>query len=116
METERQLTATDLLQFTGTMDYHKHWTGRVVFSDGVLYMAEHAGAFWLIDAIISHSRRESFQIWELHKNEDNTAALIMIEDIGLPELVRREIPYTDFPLDDIKLYLIKGVLLLPSEY
>jgi hypothetical protein len=26
------------------------------------------------------------------------------------------IPYTDFPLDTIKLYLVNGVLMLPGEY
>ncbi len=30
-------------------------------------------------------------------------------------LIQR-IPYTDFPLPAIKLYLIDGVLMLPSEY
>jgi hypothetical protein len=31
-------------------------------------------------------------------------------------LVRQEIPFTDFPLEEITLYLANGTLLLTSEY
>ncbi|MFC1762933.1 DUF6876 family protein [Planctomycetota bacterium] len=86
-------------------------------TDGVQYLAEQAGAYWLIDAIFSHRRREPFQIWTLKKNtDDNGAVLTMQEDSGEPIKVRQEMPFTDFPLDQIKLYLIDGVVLLPSEY
>ena len=40
----------------------------------------------------------------------------MQEDTGERAKVRKKIPYTDFPLDEIKLYLIDNVLLLTSEY
>lgn len=113
---KRQLTALDLQQFTGTVNHYKHGTSNVRFTDGVFYLADQGGAFWLIDAIVSYHRQETFQIWELHKNEDNTATLTMVEDTGLPVLVKQEIPYTDFPLDSIRLYLIKNVLMLPTEY
>ena len=107
---------TDLGQFIGTINYYQHWTGRGVYTDGVQYLAEKAGAYWLIDAVFSHRRREPFQIWTLEKNEDNSAVLTMQEDRGEPIRVCQEIPFTDFPLDQIKLYLIDGVILLPSEY
>jgi hypothetical protein len=116
------LTKQDLQQFTGTMQYHRHWTG-LLFTDGVAYMAEKGGAFWLIDVIASYQRKEPFQVWQLHVNKaavrengDPMAVVTMIEDTGQPEIVRQEIPYTDFPLPEIKLYLIDNVLLLPSEY
>ena len=106
----------ELKQFTGTQNYYKHWTGRLRWTDGVQYVAENAGAYWLIDAIASYRRTEHFQIWELKKHKDNSAVLTMREDTGQPAKVRQEIPYTDFPLDSIKFYKIDGVLLLPSEY
>jgi hypothetical protein len=31
-------------------------------------------------------------------------------------VVKQKIPYTNFPLDEVKMYLIDGVILLPSEY
>jgi len=110
------IISTDLNQFTGTENYYRYWTGQGVYTDGVQYLAEQAGAYWLIDAVFSYRRSESFQVWTLKKNDDNSAVLTMQEDTGEPAKVRQEIPYTDFPLDSIKLYLIDSVLLLPSEY
>ncbi len=107
--------STDLNQFTGTENYYRHWMG-CVFTDGVQYLAEQAGAYWLIDAVFSYRRREPFQVWTLKKNDDNSAVLTMQEDSGEPAKVRQTIPFTDFPLERIKLYLIDGVLLLTSEY
>jgi hypothetical protein len=31
-------------------------------------------------------------------------------------IVGQEIPYSDFPIDSIELWIIDGVALLPSEY
>jgi len=108
-------------QCIGTEQYWAHWTKRIKFTDGVKIMAEAAGAYWLVDAVASWNRKEAFQVWELHVDrspdrDEPMAILTMIEDTNQPELVRQEITYTDFPLDYIKLYLIDGVLLLPSEY
>ena len=111
---ERNLEA-----FTGTENYYRHWTGEIVYTDGVRYLAEKAGAHWLIDAIASWQHRVKdcyFQIWELRVNDDGSAVLTMKEDTDEPEKVRQKIPFTDFPLEYIKLYCIDGVLLLPSEY
>jgi hypothetical protein len=123
METDEKKTVlrqADLDQFIGTQQWWAHWTKRITFTDGVKYLAETAGAFWLVDAIASWQieRKEHFQLWELHVNRDETpmAVLTMREDCDQPELIRQEISYTDFPLEKIKLYLIDGVLLLPSEY
>lgn len=113
---ETKISESDLNQFTGTENYYRHWTGRGIFTDGVQYLAEQAGAYWLIDAVFSYRRREPFQVWTLRKNDDNSAVLTMQEDSGEPAKVRQTIPFTDFPLDHIKLYLIDSVLLLPSEY
>ena len=113
-----KLTETDLEQFSGTENYYKHWLG-LKYTDGVKYMAEKAGAYWLIDAIASYRRKEPFQIWEFTRGEggpEHPHILTMREDSYQPVKVKQEIEYSDFPLDNIKLYLIDGVLLLPSEY
>src|ERR1039458_7739091 len=50
-------TADELEQclryFTGTEEYHRHWMRRITFTDGVKFLAEQAGAYWLIDLIAS---------------------------------------------------------------
>ncbi len=105
-------------QCIGTTQWFEHWTKRIRYTEGIKTMADVAGAYWLVDAVASWNRKEVFQVWELrvNKEEKPMAVLTMIEDPSQPELVRQEISFTDFPLDYIKLYLIDGVLLLPSEY
>ncbi len=113
---------SDLSQFCGTETWWKHWTGRITFTDGVKFLAEKAGAFWLIDLVASHQtarlRQEEFQLWILTVDRDNTPMAVATcqADTGKPLLVRQEIDYTDFPLPSIKLYLVDGVLMLPDEY
>lgn len=112
------MTQAELEQFTGTENYYKHWLG-FNYTDGVKYLAEIGQAFWLLDAIGSYQRKfksRAFQVWELQVKEDRKGVLTMKEDTGTPELVRQEVPYTDFPLESIKIWLIDGVAILPSEY
>ena len=111
----KTLTKQDLDQFTGTQSYYKHWCSKNVYTDGVKYLADKAGAYWLIDAIFSYNRKEPFQVWELVKT-GTTAVLTMQEDTGAPIKVKQEIPFTDFPLDEIQLWFTNGVLYLPSEH
>jgi len=40
----------------------------------------------------------------------------MKEDTDSPILAKQEIEYTDFPLDEIKMYCENRVIFLPSEY
>ena len=121
----QQDTATlesDLTQFCGTENWWKHWTGCINYTDGVKFLAEKAGAFWLIDLVASHQtarlRREEFQIWTLSVNRSKTPMAVATcqADTGKPLLVRQEIDHTDFPLPSIKLFLVNGVLMLPDEY
>ena len=113
-------TNIDLEQFTGTEKYYKHWLNGIVFTDGVKYLADKAGAYWLIDAVASYQTKKiaavPFQVWELTVNPDKTAVLTMKEDSDFPALVTQRIPYTDYPMPKIKLWLSNRVLMLPSEY
>lgn len=121
---ETKLIESDLNQFTGTENYYRHPLTDCVYTDGVKYVAEEAGAYWLLDAIFSYRRKEPFQIWKLTVSPEvgpgdirrTPAVLEMREDSDRPVLVRQEIEYTDFPLFEITMWLIDGVLILPSEY
>ena len=109
----------ELAQFIGGGDYYRHPLG-IIFTSGVKYLADNTEAYWLIDAIASWQIKEKiknipFQIWEL-KVKDNKAVLTMKEDTDEPVIVKQVIPFTDFPFEEQKLYLIDRVLLLPSEY
>ena len=120
----KPLTAQDLAYFMGSEQFYKHWTKRLIYTEGVQYMAEKAGAYWLIDAIASYQPDKrikdnpdlvAFQVWKLEIKESK-AVLTMRGDSNLPSVIRQEIPYTDFPLPEITLYVCDGTLLLPSEY
>lgn len=105
-----------LAQCIGTEQYWKNQLLTFQYTDGVKFLHESCEAYWLLIAISSHKRKESFQVWELKVNENHSAVLTMKEDDGQPFLVNQEIAFTDFPLEKMTLYLIDGILLLPSEY
>ena len=106
---------------TGTESYHRYSPipGFPVITDGVFMLAEAAGCYWLLDVIGSYQSNrkldQSFQIWKLIVDTVNKSAVVQgYNDTTL--VVTQEIPYTDFPLEELKLYLMDGVILLPSEY
>ena len=109
-----------LAQCTGTEGYHSHWS-RLVFTDGVLTLAEVCQAYWLIDAIGSHQprcRRDSMlremQFWTLRKVGDGWELICERDTNDIA--IRQKIEYSDFPLDNIRLWVQQNVILLPSEY
>jgi hypothetical protein len=85
------------------------------------YVAETAGAYWLIDEIAFLQRidkllaAEEFQLWKLNVNPDHTATLDC-EDGNGGGVFTKAIEYTDFPLAEITLYFMNKTILLPSEY
>ena len=105
-----------LAQCYGTENYWKN-EGILNFqyTDGVHTMWEMCEAYWLLIAISSYRRQEPFQVWSLVV-DGSKAVLTMKEDSNSPVLVKQEIPYTDFPLEKMELWLIDGILILPSEY
>jgi len=109
----------NLSQFTGTENYYPYNFG-IMLTDGIKYLADNADCYWLLDIVASYQFNKElenapFQIWEL-KAKNEKGIVTCKEDSNMPEIVKQKIPYTDFPLAKIKLYLIDGVLMLPSEY
>jgi hypothetical protein len=119
---QTKLTKSDLDQFTGSENWYRHGINRnILFTDGAKYVADTAGAYWLLDeiAIIQpHDARvaaEEFQFWKLAVRPDHTATLSC--DDGDGKIVfTKKIEYTDFPLDEITLYFTNNVIYLPSEH
>ena len=110
----------ELKQFTGTEQFYKNpLFPNYVYTDGIKYLAETAGAYWLIDYVLSNQlnlsiKNEPFQVWKI-KVKDNSA-IIRVED-GDKHLVKQfKLGFTDFPLDEITIWLTDRTLLLPSEY
>ena len=109
-----------LTKFTGTANYYRHWTRAFHYTDGVAFLADNAGAYWLLDHIAAMQKRarrdpalREFQAWRLTVSEKRgMIACLRDED---DEAFVDELPFTDFPLPEITLYLSNGVLHLPSE-
>src|ERR1700759_4882313 len=83
MSERKQLNTADLRNFTGSETWYRHGINRnVLFTDGAKYVADHGGAYWLLDAIAIVQRyekqvaAEEFQLWTLNVNADHTATLI----------------------------------------
>jgi hypothetical protein len=119
--TEHTLKAEDLNKFSGTETYYRHGINRkAFFTDGVKYVADTGGAYWLIDEILliqQHHPRlaaEEFQLWRLQVFKDRKAILDCDDGDG-HIIYAKDLEFTDFPLDEIKLYFENEVLMLPSE-
>jgi hypothetical protein len=115
------VTEAELAQFTGSTICYADWTNTLRYTEGVRFLAEHARAFWLIDLIASHQRvlvKDSglaeFQLWELRVDVSRAVAICFRDTDD--EILRQEIPFTDFPLPRVRLYVEGGVLLLPTEH
>jgi hypothetical protein len=92
-----------------------------VTTDGVKFVADSAGAYWLIDEIaISQTRpkvrAEEFQVWVLKVDLEKHTGMLSCGDGNNNTVFSKKIEYTDFPLAEIRLYCTDGVILLPSEY
>lgn len=59
---------------------------------------------------------KAFQIWQLVVHDDRSAILTVRADSDQDPVITQDIPYTDFSLPEIKLWVTNGMLMLPSEY
>ena len=98
-----------------------------VATEGVVFLAEKAGCFWLLDMIASHlpavkAAGETFAVVLLERDAEGSGAVFRLVDDVPASLVYAEqvIEYTDFPLSEIKLYIgFDGeyfTAMLPGEY
>lgn len=118
---------SELDQFVGTTDYYRYSTlfQYWVLTDGTRFLAERANAYWLMDAIASNCthldpRNYPFIVVKLKVKEGRSAVLTFDDGNGFVFKVQ-DLPYTDFPLPGIKLYvqphtLYGWIIFLPSEY
>jgi len=107
--------------FTGSENLYKHQLSTLKYTDGVKYVADTVGAYWLIDAIGSYQhtkamRDNEFQTWELSYEGRLDYYKLLATDGNGKVLIKQKIESSDFPKDGIKMFVSHGVLMLPSEY
>ena len=124
---EAHSLAAQLAQFTGSATFTRHGLVRsVLMTEGVAFLADQAGAHWLLDAISSYqhearARAEPFQAWSLVVDAaTRSAVLAMTDGNSARQIITQQIDWTDFPLAEIELWAIAEgdhrVIMLPSEY
>src|SRR5262245_33983579 len=116
--TKKSLDQNILSQFTGTEHWYRHGLVRsITFTDGAKYVADSAGAYWLLDEIALAQRfvkdvaAEAFQGWKLAVNVDSTATL-SCEDGNDNTVYSKPIPFTDFPPEGITLWFASNTIYL----
>lgn len=113
--------ASQLSNFIGTERYYRLYP-HAVLTDGTKYLADEAGAYWLMDAISSYlpqfTGKQEFVVAKLVRT--GSKAQLTLDDGNGRVLDQQHIPYTDFPLTSIQLYACfdgeQWVLMLCSEY
>ena len=115
----------ELRNFYGTEHYYRHMPGLVI-TDGVKFLADNAGAYWLLDMVWSYlpvlrKSRDTFFVVRYAGTPGESGLFFITDDIPANQTYARQaIDYTDFPLDEIVLYLSATeegfVLMLRSEY
>lgn len=111
----------NLAQFTGTERYYRI-APRFLITDGVKFLADRAGCFWLLDAAISHlvqlGTDDGFVLVRLVV--DCSRAVLTLEDGNGGVHCKQTVPYTDFPMAQQTLYACwdgeHWVLMLTGEY
>jgi len=123
MSDNDKLTEAELHQFTGSEHWYRHGLVRsILFTDGAKYLADKAGAYWLLDEIAFAQRgekavaAEEFQVWKLTVDLDRHSATLTCDDGNGRIVFEKPIEYTDFPLAEISLWFTNNTIYLPSEH
>lgn len=120
-KTENHQLKAELRYFTGSEQFYRNplFSG-YRYTEGVQYLAEKAGAYWLIDYILSNQidkqlKGQRFQTWKIHVTQDDHA-IITVDNGDGNQLQQFRLSFTDFPFEHFTLWLVDSVLMLPSEY
>ena len=112
----------NLEQFSGTDGWHKFncLYRKVLATEGAMYLAKEAGAYWLLEMIASHRRKLINHQGTAKLVVTDSTAVFTLTDCEAGIVATQEIPYTDFPLPEIKLYISEQEddywsICLPSE-
>lgn len=127
MKTSLEIMQIDLSNFTGTESYHSHailGTGLIYLTEGCHYLREKSSCYWLFDiisSILPEIKGEEF--WSVRLKKTGNEAIFTVDDGNGNILYTQNIEYTDFPLDEVHLFVSdlreygnSPVVMLPSEY
>ena len=123
MLTQKELRS-GLLQFRQIDGWYHHWLDQFVFSDGVKWLCDQCDCRWLLTEIAffqlrirsDYQKLEPFQIWHLKRQPNASVLLECRGGSSQTPFIRDQLNSVEFALDEMTLWLVNGMLLLPSEY
>ncbi len=110
--------ANDLIEeCTCTESYYKTIIKNFYHTDGVKTLCDKFECFWFLDIVVSYQpelKGQEFQVWELERK--GNSATVICHDGNDNQLVKQEIPFTDFEPDTAVIWVEGNVALLPTEH
>jgi hypothetical protein len=110
-----------LSHFTGNEHYYR-LNRRCLITDGIKYLADEGGTYWLLDAAASYLLELGISDWFVLVRlvVNHSKAVLTLEDGNGAVHASQQIPFTDFSLAEQVMYACwdrnQWVLMLPSEY
>lgn len=126
MENSNINLAQELQQFSGSAVYYTLPLFNYKYTEGVHYLAEQAACYWMltdIAAVVKSFRAKHgfiVAVFKRYGDEDQKrthqeAVITYGEGNGIT-LFEQEYRITDFPLDELRLFFVDYILMLPNEY
>lgn len=122
------LDLNELNQFSGSDQFFKHGLNRkLIYTEGVQYLAEKARCYWLIDEIAcvllpSLLKKHNDRFYSIRVLVTDCSAVIRVGDGNNKIYTNHKIEWTDFPITGtpINFFLCESdqyyCLMLPKEY
>lgn len=109
-----------LKSFTGSLISHPY-NGSLLLSEGVHWLARNVelrGMLGFITAArrLKRVKAEAFQVFTLVVNRKARLAYVKVYDSDGVPLHGENLPYGNFPLAELTIWVIDGVAMLPGEY
>ncbi|RXG11476.1 hypothetical protein DSM03_1167 [Leeuwenhoekiella aestuarii] len=126
MSTQNKHLIETLQGFCGSTTCYQIPMLRAKYTEGIKYLADQAQCHWLItDAAVvckSLKNKSSFILILFKRNpksvqeQTHKEARITYANGKGTILMEQEYEYTDFPLDELRLFFVDDMLMLPNEY
>ncbi len=115
-----------LMGFFGTSNYYEHKVTedvKLLLTDGCNWVRETTEARWLFNEILFNQPRPEindlpFQVWILENDKDveGECWVLRCEDGNDNTVLVQMILDVDFPIYELRIWVVDGVAMLPSEY
>jgi len=114
-------TITEQLDSFGRSLISHPYNGGLLLSEGVHWLAENVDLRRVLGFIIearklNRVKAEAFQVYVLIVNRKDRLAYLRVQDGDGETLHGVNLPYADFPLNELTIWVIDGVAMLRNEY